>query len=170
MSSKELISGMLREEGGFQKALRNVLKNELGMTVNEFCLAAGISQSTMYKIMEEKREPNLRTVRMIIKAVRYLSARPGERFIAIIASDQVLQTISGSVKFGDREVLLREYPVSTVEDAIISAVKAEREGALALVCAPIIAPTIERIVSIPVSPVIPSDSIYVAIDKISKDI
>ena len=170
MTDKELISGMLREEGGFQKALRSVLVNELGMTVNEFCSAAGISQSTMYKILEEKREPNLRTIRAIFKAVRYLSARPGERFIAIIASDQVLQTISGSVRLGNRDILLREYPVSTVEDAIISAVMAERDGALAVVCAPIIAPTIERILTIPVSPVIPSESIFVAIEKISKDI
>ena len=170
MSDKELISGMLREEGGFQKALKNVLNNELKMTVNEFCLATGISQSTMYKILEEKREPNLRTIRAIIKAVRYLSARPEERFIAIIASDQVLQTITESIKMGNRDILLREYPVATMEDAIISAVMAERDGALAVVCIPIIASTIERILTIPVSPVIPSNSIFVAIDKIRNDI
>ena len=170
MSVKELISGMLREEGGFQKALRSLLNNELNMTVNEFCLATGISQSTMYKILEEKREPNLRTIRVIIKAVRYLSASPEERFIAIIASDRVLQEISETVKVGNRDIPLREYPVATVEDAIISAVMAERDGALAIVCAPIVAPTIERILSIPVSPVIPSSSIFAAIEKIRNDI
>jgi len=170
VTDKELISGMLREEGGFQKALRNVLANELDMTVNEFCLATGISQSTMYKILEEKREPNLRTIRTIIKAVRYLSAKPDERFIAIIASHQVLKTISETVKVGKRDVHLREYPVATMEDAIISAVMAERDGALAVVCAPIIAPTIERILKIPVSPVIPTSSIYDAIEKIRDDI
>ncbi|MCL1984489.1 MAG: helix-turn-helix domain-containing protein [Methanomassiliicoccaceae archaeon] len=170
MSDKELISGMLREEGGFQKALKNVLVNELNMTVNEFCLATGISQSTMYKILEEKREPNLRTIRAIIKAVRYLSAEPDERFIAIIASHQVLQTISETVKVGNKDILLREYPVATMEDAIVSAVRAERDGALAVVCAPIIAPTIERILTIPVSPVIPSSSIFAAIEKIRDDI
>ncbi|MDR0778727.1 MAG: transcriptional regulator [Methanomassiliicoccaceae archaeon] len=170
MSDKELISGMLREEGGFQKALRNVLANELDMTINEFCLSTGISQSTMYKILEEKREPNLRTIRAIIKAVRYLSAKPDERFIAIIASHQVLKTISDTVKVGNRDILLREYPVATMEDAIVSAVMAERDGALAVVCAPIIAPTIERILMIPVAPVIPTTSIFEAIDKIRKDI
>ncbi|MDR0791336.1 MAG: helix-turn-helix domain-containing protein [Methanomassiliicoccaceae archaeon] len=170
MSDKELISGMLREEGGFQKALRNILANELDMTINEFCLATGISQSTMYKILEEKREPNLRTIRAIVKAVRYLSAKPDERFIAIIASHQVLQTISNTVKVGNRDIQLREYPVATMEDAIISAVMAERDGALAVVCAPIIAPTIERILTIPVAPVIPTTSIFEAIEKIRKDI
>jgi len=170
MPDKELVSGMLREEGGFQKALRNLLDNDLKMSVSEFCLATGISQSTLYKILEEKREPNLRTIRAVIKAVRYLSARPDERFIAIIASHQVLQTVSKTVKVGNKDIHLREYPVATMEDAIISAVMAERDGALAVVCAPIIAPTIERILTIPVAPVIPTTSIYEAIEKIRHDI
>ena len=69
MPVNDLIAGMLKEEGGFQKALKDVLENDLDMTVNEFCRQTNVSQSTMYKILEEKREPNLRTVRMIIKAV-----------------------------------------------------------------------------------------------------
>jgi len=47
---------------------------------------------------------------------------------------------------------------------------AERDGALAIVCVPIVANTIERILTIPVSPVIPSTSIFAAIDKIRNDI
>ena len=47
MSVNDLISGMLKEEGGFQKAFKEMLDNELDMTVNEFCQEAGISQSTM---------------------------------------------------------------------------------------------------------------------------
>jgi predicted transcriptional regulator len=71
---------------------------------------------------------------------------------------------------GNRDIQLREYPVATMEDAIVSAVMAERDGALAVVCAPIIAPTIERILTIPVAPVIPTTSIFEAIEKIRKDI
>lgn len=170
MSVNELVSGMLREEGGFQKALRNILDDELEITVNEFCKISGISQSTLYKILEEKREPNLRTVRAIFRAVKMIADAPEDQFIAVIASHQVLQNLSKQVTVGDRIVLLREYPVSTVEDAIIAAVRAEREGALAVVCAPIVAPTVERILTIPVSPVIPTDSIIEAIEKIRKDL
>lgn len=170
MSVNELVSGMLREEGGFQKALRNILDDELGITVNEFCRISGISQSTMYKILEEKREPNLRTVRAIFRAVKMIADAPEDQFIAVIASHQVLQNLNRQVEVGDRIVLLREYPVATVEDAIIAAVRAEREGALAVVCAPIVAPTVERILTIPVSPVIPTDSIIEAIEKIRKDL
>ena len=55
MPINDLVSGMLKEEGGFQKALKDILENELNMTVNEFCRLTGVSQSTMYKILEEKR-------------------------------------------------------------------------------------------------------------------
>ena len=170
MSASELISGMLREEGGFQKALRNILNDELRMSANEFCRLTGISQSTMYKILEEKREPNLRTARAIYRAVRSLSDTSKEQFIAIIASHQVLQNLNTVIEVGGKPVVLREYPVSTVEDAIIAAVRAERDGALGVVCAPIVAPTVERILMIPVSPVIPAESIQNAVEKIRNDL
>ena len=70
MTVPDLIAGMLREEGGFQKALRDILDDELRMSLNEFCQISGISQSTMYKLLEDKREPNLRTVRQVIKALK----------------------------------------------------------------------------------------------------
>ena len=170
MTVEDMIAGMLREEGGFQKALRHVLDDELGMTINEFCKATGISPSTMYKILEEKREPNIRTVRMIIRAVKILTKGSNDKFIAVIASHQVLQTLEKSVEIGGHMVQLKEYPVSTVEDAIIAAVRAEREGALGLIRAPIVAPTVERILTIPVSPVMPTTSIALAIERLKFDL
>ncbi|MDD7423838.1 MAG: transcriptional regulator [Candidatus Methanomethylophilaceae archaeon] len=166
----DLVAGMIREEGGFQKALRNVLENDLHMTINEFCKSTGISQSTMYKIVEEKREPNLRTARMIIRSVRILSNSFSENFIAVIASHQVLQTLEHDTEVDGQLVRLREYPVSTVEDAIIAAVRAERDGALGVVCAPIVTPTIERIITIPVSPVMPTASISTAVERLKRDL
>ena len=169
-SVDDLIAGMIREEGGFQKALRRVLENDLHMTVNEFSRATGISQSTMYKILEDQREPNLRTARTIIRAVKIMSGNESDKFIAVIASHQVLQVLEKTTMVGDMRVKLTEYPVSTVEDAIIAALRAERDGALGVICAPIVAPTIERILTIPVSPVIPTDSISVAIERLKADL
>lgn len=166
MTVDDLIAGMLREEGGFQKALRSVLEDELDMTLSEFCAASGLSPSTMYKILEEKREPNIRTVREIVKAVRTLADPAAEHFIAIIASNVSMDLIPGTVDLNGRVIPLREYPVNTVEDAIIAAVRAERDGALAVVCAPIVAPTVEKILTIPVSRVIPTGSILRAIDRL----
>lgn len=166
----DLVAGMIREEGGFQKALKRILANDLQMTINEFCKTTGISQSTMYKIVEEQREPNLRTARAIVRAVKILTANTEGMFIAVIASHQVLQTLPDSTVVDGRVVKLQEYPVSTVEDAIISALHAERDGALGVICAPIVAPTIERILSIPVSPVMPTNSVPLAIERLKANL
>ena len=43
---------------------------------------------------------------------------------------------------------ISEYPVHTMEDAIVAAVRAEREGAVAIVCAPIVSSVIEQFISL----------------------
>ncbi len=167
MTVSDLIAGMLREDGGFQKAFRSILDDELGMSLNEFCQLSGISQSTMYKILEDKREPNLRTVRQVIKALKILMEADDSHFIAVIASTTVVENLPKTIEMeGGLTINIREYPVSTLEDAIIAAVRAERDGALGVVCAPIVAPTVERILSIPVSRVIPTNSVVLAIDRL----
>ena len=167
MTVSDLISGMLREDGGFKKAFRSILDDELGMSLNEFCQLSGISQSTMYKILEDKREPNLRTVRQVIKALKILMEADDSHFIAVIASTTVVENLPRTIEMeGGVVINVREYPVSTVEDAIIAAVRAERDGALGVVCAPIVAPTIEKILAIPVSRVIPTSSVMLAIDRL----
>ncbi|MBE6521623.1 MAG: helix-turn-helix domain-containing protein [Thermoplasmata archaeon] len=166
MTVDDLITGMLREEGGFQIAFRGILDNELHMSLNEFCRATGISQSTLYKVMEGGREPNLRTVREVIKALKILNTAEENRFIAIIAASTALESIPESVTVSGQSIKVHEYPVATLEDAIIAAVRAERDGALGLVCAPIVAPTVEKILSIPVSRVIPTSSIQTAMERL----
>ncbi|HIJ00718.1 MAG: hypothetical protein PWQ88_840 [Candidatus Methanomethylophilaceae archaeon] len=167
----ELAAGMLRKEGGFQEALRKILEEDLNMSVTDFCKVAEISPSTIYKILEEQREPNLRTVRQIIKAVRRISPSPFGHFVAVIASRPVLQSIEEHiVQIGDEQITVKEYPASTVEDAIVASVRAEREGALAVVCAPIIAPTVEKILTVPVSVIIPGNSIIRAIENVRDQI
>ena len=169
-AADDLIAGMVREEGGFQKALKHILENDLHITINEFSKMTGISQSTLYKIIEDQREPNLRTARAIIRAVKIMSLDTGTHFIAVIASHQVLQVLEKETVISGQTVKLTEYPVSTVEDAILAALRAERDGALGVICAPIVAPTIERILTIPVSPVIPTDSITIAIDRLKSEL
>ncbi len=166
MTVEDLIAGMLREEGGFQKAFRSMLADELEMSLSEFCELSGLSPSTMYKVLEEQREPNIRTVRKVIKALRELTDSPDEPFIAVIASNVSMDVLPATAEVSGRTVILREYPVNTVEDAIIAAVRAERDGALAVVCAPIVAPTVEKILTIPVSRVIPTVSIIKAIERL----
>lgn len=166
MTVDDLISSMLREEGGFQKAFREILDNELEMTLSEFCSISGISQSTMYKILEEKREPNLRTIRQIVRALNLLYSSDQDQFVAVIASSTFMESLPKTMEVDGRAIAIKEYTISTVEDAIIAAVRAERDGALAIVCAPIIALTVEKILRIPVSPVMPLGSVLKALDVI----
>jgi predicted transcriptional regulator len=116
--------------------------------------------------MEGGREPNLRTVREVIKALKILNTAEENRFIAIIAASTALENIPESVTVSGQSIKVHEYPAATLEDAIIAAVRAERDGALGLVCAPIVAPTVEKILSIPVSRVIPTASIQKAMERL----
>ncbi len=162
----ELTAGILRGPRGFRDALKRVLDEELQMTVHEFCKKSNISQSTIYKIMQEQREPNLKTVRNVISAVRKLEAAPGGTFIAVIASRPVLNRIEERmVDIGDEKMKVKDYPATTMEEAIIASVMAERDGAIGVVCAPIVAPTVEKILSIPVTVIIPKGSMLRAIER-----
>ncbi|MDR3075568.1 MAG: transcriptional regulator [Candidatus Methanoplasma sp.] len=136
------------------------------MSLSEFCTKSGVSQSTMYKILEEKREPNLRTIRQIIHAINILSRPDDDNFVAVIASSTFMKSLPRTMDVDGRTINIKEYTISTVEDAIIAAVRAERDGALAIVCAPIIALTVEKILRIPVSPVMPLGSVLKALDVI----
>ncbi len=167
MTLEDLVNSMLRDGGAFQKAFRSILDDELHMSLNEFCRISGISQSTMYKILEEQRDPNLRTVRQIYKALKSIYTRDDEKFVAVIASPTFMSGLPRTLDtVGAGAVKVTEYTVSNVEDAILAAVRAERDGALAIICAPIVAETITKIARIPVYPVIPMGSVVQILEDI----
>jgi predicted transcriptional regulator len=147
--------------------LRETLKEvfrELGLSAREFSKVSAIPQSTLYKILSGHRDPNITTLRQIVKTIRQLEGSEGN-FIAIIAARPVLDKINEKkMKIGDRMLTLREYSATTIEEAIIAAIRAERDGASALVCAPIVSPTVEKLLSIPVATIIPRDSVIRAIE------
>jgi predicted transcriptional regulator len=153
--------------------LREVMKEvlgELGLSAREFSKASGIPQSTLYKILSGHREPNITTMRQIVKTILHIEGSEGN-FIAIIAARPVLDKISEKkMKIGEKMLTLREYSATTIEEAIIAAIRAERDGAAALVCAPIVSPTVEKILSIPVATIIPRDSVIRAIEVAARKI
>jgi len=167
MSVERLMRAILSEES-FGETLKKVIKEDLGISIREFSELSGIPVSTLYKIISEEREPNLKTIRQIFNAIR----RKEDPFIAVIASRPVLNEITESyVKIGERAIRIKEYPANSFEEAIIASVRAEREGAVALICAPIISPTIEKILSIPIVTIIPKrdmkEAIELAVRKLS---
>ena len=147
----------------FRATLHEVL-DSLGWTVQDLAKKAGVSPSTLYKMTSDERTPSLEVLRKILRAVREAEGMRAGSFIALIVTRRVLdEVIERAVRIGDETVKIREYPAATVEDAIVSAIRAERDGAVAVVCAPIVSPTIEKILDIPIATIVPKDSVTEAI-------
>lgn len=165
---RNLQSSAMESDERFRLALHEVLES-LGWTVQELAKKANISPSTIYKIANEERSPSLEVLRKILKAVREAEGMRTGSFIALIVTRRVLdEVVERSVQIEGESVRIREYPASTVEDAIVSAIRAERDGAVAVVCAPIVSPTIEKILDIPIATIVPRDSVTEAIKLAAK--
>lgn len=131
--------------------LKKILK-ERGLNPVEFAREAGIPQSTIYKILSGCN-PRYSTLAKIFSALR--SER---KFVALIAARYILE----EMKF-DEELKVRVYPATTLEDAIVAVVRAEKDGAGAIVCAPIISGLVEKMVDIPVITIKPEKSVERAV-------
>jgi predicted transcriptional regulator len=166
--ARHLQRAAMESDESFKQALHEVLEG-LGWTVQDLAKSADVSPSALYKIMGEDRSPSLDVLRRILRAVRTAEGVTAGSFIALIVTRRVLdEVVERSVQIGGETVKVREYPAATVEDAIVSAIRAERDGAVAVVCAPIVSPTIERILDIPIATIVPKDSVTEAIELAAK--
>ena len=108
-----------------------------------------------YKILTGNRSnPRLSTYRKIVNVIKNLEgyAEKDDPFIAIIAARSTLDAIKeGYVEIEKKKFQLREYAAMTIEDAIVAAIRAQNEGAQAIVCAPIVGSIIEKVINIPIS-------------------
>ena len=174
MGIADMVVSEIFERGkDLPKVLTEAIKHELGVSIGEFSEKSGIAESTIYKILAGERDPNLRTFRKILTTIREIEIGSAERrrFIAVVCSRGCLDVLDRrKIEIGDESFDIREYAVTTMEEAIIAAIQAEREGASALVCAPIVSPTVERIVNIPVATIRPRTSIMKAIELAAKKI
>jgi predicted transcriptional regulator len=164
-----LLRAALISDEEFVATLNAIVKNDLRISVRELAQKSGISVSSLYKLLHGRRSPNLTTLREIIRALRQFYHAGDEEFIGLLAARPVLESIEERVAdIGGHRVRVREYPVHTMEDAIIAAVRAEREGAIAIVCAPIVSSIIEQLVHVPVATIIPRGSVQRAIELAAK--
>jgi predicted transcriptional regulator len=164
-----LLRAALISDEEFVTTLNAIVKNDLRISVRELAEKSGISVSSLYKLLHGRRSPNLTTLREIIRALRQFYHAGDEEFIGLLAARPVLESVEERVAdIGGHRVRVREYPVHTMEDAIIAAVRAEREGAIAIVCAPIVSSIIEQLVHVPVATIIPRGSVQRAIELAAK--
>lgn len=169
MTSDELIQAAVESDEAFIREFSRIIKEELRITAAEFSEKAGIPASTIYKLLSGHREPNIKTLREIVRVIRKMEGTGKTDFIAVIAARPVLDMIiEKKLKIGDKLVTVREYSATSMEEAIVAAIRAERDGARALVCAPIVSPTVEKVLRIPVTNIMPRDSLIEAIELAAK--
>ena len=162
--ARNLQKAAMESDSRFKAVLHETLEG-LGWTVQDLSKKAGVSPSALYKILNEERSPSLEVLRKILRTVQEAEGLTAGNFIALIVTRRVLdEVVERSMRIGDETVKIREYPAATVEDAIVSAIRAERDGAVAVVCAPIVSPTIEKILNIPIATIVPKDSVTEAIE------
>ncbi len=164
-ADEDLLWAAVEGDEAFRLEFRRVLKEELGMTARDFAKEAGLGESTVYKMLSGDRHPNLDTLRRIVRAVQDIIGSQRGRFIALIVARSVIEDLAPELQaLGLSDLEVREYSAFNLEEAIIQGVRAEREGAMALVCAPIVSTTIERILHIPVATIQPQESVIRAIE------
>jgi predicted transcriptional regulator len=136
---------------GFGELLRETL-NSLGMSIRDFSEETMIPASTLYKIIsDEGKDFRRSTLRQIILGVRRLEGVDEENVVGIITTRTALDTIGRTIEIDGGSINIKEFPATTIEEAIIQGVRAEKAGVRGIICGPIAATTLERTVDIPIT-------------------
>lgn len=147
------------ESGKFPEVFKRVLL-ELDIPLKEFSEMSGIPYGTLHKIMQGG-DFRVSTLRKIVETVKEFELRGEIDRIAVIAARPSLNNIKTRVfKVRDKKYILEEYPANSLEDCIVAAIQAEREGVKAIICAPIVSSSIEKVVRVPVAVVIPEKDAF----------
>ncbi|RZN15876.1 MAG: helix-turn-helix domain-containing protein [Methanosarcinales archaeon] len=167
-----MVSEIFKHDKELPVVLTEKIKQKLGISIGEFSEKSGIPLSTLYKILSGERDPNLRTFRRILNTVGEIEnehVKKNKKFIAVVCSRGCLDVLEKTTLDTGRNIFdIREYAVTSMEEAMIAAIQAEKDDASAIVCAPIVSSTVEKVVSIPVATIKPKLSIASAIELAAK--
>jgi predicted transcriptional regulator len=145
----DLLRSCIKDDFGEQ--LRDTL-SAFGMSIKEFSEEANIPASTLYKIISnENKDFRRSTLKQIIESVKRLEGVDEEKVLGIITTRTALDTIGKTIQLDGDSVIIQEYPATTIEEAIIQGVRAERDGVKGIICGPIAATTLARVVNIPIT-------------------
>lgn len=155
----------------FDVDVKTALMEELRrqhMTIRDLADATDIPAATLYKITSGKVDPRFSTMRRIVSVLEPFT----DHFIAVIAAKFLLDEVEReNVSIGEQKVKIKGYSANSLDECIIASVRAEKEGALGIICAPILASIVEKIVDIPVAIIKPgTEAIFDAIDSVTKRI
>ncbi len=155
----------------FKGDFRTVLDDELrrrGMTIRELAEQADIPVATLYKSSSGNVDIRLSTLKKIVGVLE--PELPS--FIAVIAAKFLLDEMEGhEITIRGRIYKIRGYTANSIEECIIASVMAEKEGAAGIICAPILASMVEKIVDVPVAIMKPkATTVLDALDVIGRRI
>ena len=126
--------------------------NTLGLSVKGFSDNSKIPVSTLYKIISgERTDFRISTLSSIITGVKRIEGKDHERLVGLITSRNALDSIGRTLKVGNHVLYIKEYPATTIEEAIIQGIRAEKEGVKGIICGPIAATTLEKVVDVPIT-------------------
>lgn len=94
MASEDLIHAAMESDEIFIREFHRIIKDELHLTAADFSEKSGIPASTIYKLLSGQREPNIKTLRQIVSALRKIEGTEKIEFIAVIAARPVLDYIT----------------------------------------------------------------------------
>jgi predicted transcriptional regulator len=122
------------------------------LTIKGFCKKTGIPESTIYKIMSnEKKDFRISTFRNIIQETKKLEGiSKNKTIVGIITTRGALDSINRFISINKKEIYIKEFPATTIEEEIIMGIQAERQGVNGIICGPIAATTLEKVVNIPI--------------------
>lgn len=145
----ELLKSSL--EKNFGEKLKETI-SKLGKTIVEFANEANIPEGTLYKIIsDEERDFRRSTLIQIIEGVKKLEGFQDKKYIGVITTRGALDSLGKTIQVEGREFEIKEFPATSIEEEIIQGIRAEKEGIRGLICGPIAATTLEKIVDIPIS-------------------
>ena len=151
MYHETLMKSIIESNEKFIQTFKEMLFQQ-SLTISDFCKKTGIPESTIYKIMSNpKKDVRISTFRTIILEVQKIEGvNIKDTTIGIITTRGALDSINRKMKHHQKDVTIKEFPATTIEEEIIQGIRAEREGVNGLICGPIAATTLEKVVNIPV--------------------
>jgi predicted transcriptional regulator len=151
MYHNKLLWSLVESNDKFIEMFKEMLFQQ-NLTITEFCKKTKIPESTVYKIMSNpKKDFRISTFRNIIQEVRKIEGIHSDKItIGIITTRGALDSINRKIHLHQKEIIIKEYPATTIEEEIIHGIQAERAGVNGLICGPIAATTLEKVVNIPV--------------------
>lgn len=129
----------------------NEALDQSGLTIKEFAERYEIPESTLYKITSgEQTNFRVQTLRSIIDGLKSEEGYDTPT-IGLITTRSALDVAPPSINLDDVQYNIKPLPANSIEEEIIRGVDAERDGVAGLICGPIAATTLEKVVEIPVA-------------------